>query len=419
MRKPERYPEWWWCLMDGNDAINDLEELIHTETVLIGDLRDPLDISRQLSAQVVKISKNLEEPRGQSRDSGIDELFLLAATLASRYRIPLSDIVSARGARDAHGVSDPRDPNFCKALLAMARETDDTVRAYEGGILPPPEKDGVTPGACLADVVEKAFSAADLKDANLCDAVSDLIREKRDRAAASEYLYHPSDAPTLRSFETIQRETACPYAKAARLWGAPPWDRDKSIEDNVSGMATPLGRFVHLQRWEILDGFVIEVSDDRLVGDMQSLSRTLRSILKSLNLLDCFKPNLFDREVRSSDWNFEFQGARMFLIVFSPLYDHQSSRETYGEKSTFIMLQPQRSIWNKVLRDDEKIEQEKKENRSVLVEIFSRRFANIRQRFADIGKPYDGPIQKAPFQAPRYIKPLRLGDPEIEWWKDD
>jgi hypothetical protein len=116
---------------------------------------------------------------------------------------------------------------------------------------------------------------------------------------------------------------------------------------------------------------------------MKCLSRTLRSILKSLNLLDRFKPNLFDREVRSSDWNFEFQGARMFLIVFSPLYDHESSRETYGEKATFIMLQPQRLIWNKVLRDDEKIEQEKKEKHSVLVEIFSRRFANIRQRFAD------------------------------------
>jgi len=404
--------------MDGYDAINDLEELIHTETALIRDLRDPLDISRQLSAQVAEICRRPEEPRGRRTDSGIHELFLLALCLASRYRIPLSDIVPAYRTRDAHAAGDPGG-DFCNRLLAMARETDDTVRAYEGLVLPPPEKDGVTLGACLAGVVEQAFSAADLKDADRYGIVSDLLREKRERAAASEYLYHPSDAPTLRSFETIKRETACPYAKAARLWGAPPWDRDKSIEDNVSGLALPLRKFVYLQRWEILDGFVIEISDDRLVGDMKSLSRTLRSILKSLNLLDSFKPNLFDREVKSSDWNFEFQGARMFLIVFSPLYDRESSRETYGERSTFIMLQPQRSIWDKALRDDERIEQEKREDRPVLVEIFSRRFANIRQRFADIGKPYDGPIQKAPFQAPRYIKPLRLGDPEIEWWKDD
>jgi len=278
--------------MDGYDAINVLEELIHTETALIGDLRDPLDISRQLTAQVVKISQSLEQPRVQSRDSGVHELFFLAVCLASRYRIPLSDIFPACRARDAHGVgdlTDPGDGNFCKALLAMARETDDTVRAYEGRIPLPPEKDGFTLGARLADLVEKALSATDLKDADLYDVVSDLIREKRDCATASTYLYHPSDAPALRSFETIQKETACPYAKQARLWGAPPWDRDKSIDDNVSGIAIPLRQFVHLQRWEILDGFVIEISDDRLVGDIKCLSRTLRSILKSLNLLDSFK----------------------------------------------------------------------------------------------------------------------------------
>ena len=408
--------------MRGHDVINDLEELIHTETALIGDLREPLDISRQISAQVAKLSKSLEEPGGRGRESAIHELFFLAACLASRYRIPFSDIVPACREKDAHGFSDPTDlsdADFCHALLAMARATDDTVRAYERRIVPPPEKDGVTLGACLAELLKKAYSAAELKGADLYDVVSELIRERRERAAASVYSYHPSDASTLRSFETIQKETACPYAKAARLWGAPPWNPDKTIEDNVSGIVNPLEKFVHLQRWEILDGFVIEIPDDHLVGDIKRLSRTLRSILKSLNLLDSFKPNLFDREVKSSDWNFEFQGARMFLIVFSPLYDRESSRETYGEKSTFIMLQPQKSIWDKALRDDERDEQEKEENRPVLVKIFSRRFSNIRQRFADIGKPYDGPIMRAPYQAPRYIKPLRLGDPEIEWWKDD
>jgi hypothetical protein len=205
--------------MDGLGAMNDLEELIRTGTALIGDLRDPLDISRQLSAEVIKISKCLEQARCQSRESGVYELFLLAACLAIKYRIPLSNIVPACGARDAHGVSDLRGGDFCKALLAMARETDDTVRAYEGRILPPPKKDGASLATCLANVVEKAFSAADLKDSDLYDVVSDSIREKRDRAASSEYLYHPSDAPTLRSFETIQRRIACPYAKAARLWG--------------------------------------------------------------------------------------------------------------------------------------------------------------------------------------------------------
>jgi YqcI/YcgG family len=321
--------------------------------------------------------------------------------------------------RRVNGSGDLEDIDLCQALLAAAREIDETVRAYEGRIPPPPEKDGATLGACLADLVGKVFSAADLKDKTLYNVVSDLLRDRRDRAAASEYSYHPSDAPTLRAFETIQKETACPYAKQARLWGAPPWDEDKSIEENVDGIAVPLKKFVHLQRWEILDGFVIELSDDRLVGDMKCLSRTLRSILKALNLRDSCKPNLFEREVKSSDWNFEFLGARMFLIVFSPLYDRESSRETYGEKSTFVMLQPQKSIWEKALRDDERNEQEKEEDRSVLVKIFSRRFANVRQRFAELGKPYDGPIMSAPFQAPRYIKPLRLGDPEIEWWKDD
>lgn len=398
--------------MDQHNAFNALEELIRSETALIGDLRDPLEISRQLSVKAIEFSKTLKKSRNQSGNSRVYELFLLSACLASKYRIPLSDIIPAREARQ--GVSGPSSNDLSKALLAIARETDDIVRAYEGRILPPPDKDGVTLAACLVDVVEKAFSVVDLKDADLYDVVSDLLREKRDRAISSEYLYHPSDAPTLRSFEVIQRKTVCPYARTARLWGAPPWDRDKSIDRNIREIAIPLSKFVYLQRWETLDGFVIGISDDRLVCDMKNLSATLKTILKLLNSSDKLKPNLFDREVRSSEWNFEFLGTRLFVTVFSPLYGRDSPRETYGENSTFIMFQPFQSfLHNKAIR-----ESEKKETRDVLVKKFLHRFANIRKEFSDAGKPYDCSIMNETFQAPRFIKPLRLGDPEIEWWKD-
>jgi hypothetical protein len=397
------------------NVLEHLEKLLHIETALIGGLREPLDICCQLSAQAIEISKNLNGAQDASGGSGAHELFLLAACLACRYRISLSDIVPACSARDAHGSGDLRGEDFRNTLLATVRETEEAVRMYEGRIFALPEENRITLATRLAALVELAFAVGDLQIANLYAAVFDLIKQKRDGAASLEYTYHPSDAPTLRSFEVVQMKTACPYAKAARLWGAPRWDRDQSIDENIRRIAVPLSRFVYLQKWETLDGFVVGVTDDRLVGDMKSLSRTLRMILKSLTLLDQFAPNLFDREVKSKDWYFEFLGIRMFLIVFSPLYGHDSPRETYGEKSTFILFQPQQSfVQNKALRNDER-----NENRSILVGKFSQRFSHIRARFADVGKPYDCPIMMAPFQAPRFLKPFKLGEPEIEWWKDD
>jgi len=399
--------------MDQYDILDELEELVRTEATLVGGLRDPLDISRQLSVQISQVSGTLQNAQYQVQRSEVFEIILFTVCLAIRYRIPLYQIVPHSRSGCARDISNDQD--FCKVLRAMARETDEIVRKYEGCIPAPPENDNLTLVACLTHVVEQALSLVDLKGADLPDIVRGLIRERCDRAASLEYLFHPSDAPTLRSFEVIQKKTACPYAKAARLWGGPSWDRDQNIDYNVRKIVIHLERFVYLQRWETLDGFVIGISDDRLVGNVEDLSKTLRLILRKLNELDRFKASLFDREVKSKEWHFEFMGTLMFLIVFSPLYDHESPRETYGEKSTFIMVQPQQSfVDNKALRD-----RERSENRSVLVETFSQRFANIRKRFAEVGKPYDSPIMAAPFEAPRYLKPLKVGDPEIEWWKDD
>jgi hypothetical protein len=200
----------------------------------------------------------------------------------------------------------------------------------------------------------------------------------------------------LRSFATIQERTACPFAKLATLWGAPLWDRQLDVEGNAHSIASALRQFSRLQRWHVLDGFVVEIDDERKVMSFRDLCTTF----VSLNALDEASSNLFLTDVRSVNWRFCFCDVRMFVTISSPLYGPDSPRETDGHRSTFVFFQPEPSFLD----------------RNQLFGIFRERFANIRQRFADIGKPNDCEIMSRPYRAPRYVKPLRLGDPEVEWW---
>jgi hypothetical protein len=42
----------------------------------------------------------------------------------------------------------------------------------------------------------------------------------------------------------------------------------------------------------------------------------------------------------------------------------------------------------------------------------------IRQDFVRAGKEYDINIVANSSEASKYVKPLNLGDPAVEWWKD-
>lgn len=74
---------------------------------------------------------------------------------------------------------------------------------------------------------------------------------------------------------------------------------------------------------------------------MPALSRHFARMLTCLAARDLQPNSTFAGEVITPGWEFSFRGIRLFISVFSPLY--QASHSRHSEQGTFVMLQPETS----------------------------------------------------------------------------
>ena len=288
-------------------------------------------------------------------------------------------------------------------LTSVAGDIARSVNAYEGFKAPKTSEDIQPLGywiAALHGHIRQLLVAQGHDLVPLSQAVLDAKTQRdADRFAGH---FDPSTAQSLASFRTIQENTRCPFAPAARLWGTPDWSLTDDVITNVSRLVPVMMRFCMVLRWETLDGIVAEITDRKLFSDIDTLAATLKTFLVALSSRDPACATPFSSTVRSEDWQFEFGGHRLFVIVFAPIYESDSTRETYGGQSTFVLLQPEKSFRNlKIPRDA---------NAPV-------KRHQIRDLFAQAGKSYECLIVNQPFEAPRYLKPLHVGQPEVQWWK--
>ena len=176
-------------------------------------------------------------------------------------------------------------------------------------------------------------------DAAVDSKVASAEVRDRGRFAVS---YDPSTADSVHTFQAVREATQCIFSGIARLWGAPAWDGRLSIENNVDLIIPFLTCFTKAAEPESLDGFVIRLDDGPNIGDMSALSRHFARVLACLAARDPQPNNSFAREVLTPDWQFSFRGTRLFISVFSPLY--QASHSRHSEQGTFVMLQPESSF---------------------------------------------------------------------------
>jgi len=370
----------------------------------------PLDAVEQLSMATSALCDYLATGDfGEPSLSALCDALIASSQIGNIYRLPLAAVDSDGGVQS--GYDSILGPAVIQSSLDAIKRR---VEVYEGRS-PSVHRDRLPALADLLCMFEsRLLELATRLGPGLCDVLCSRLNRAIDTDERQIYIYHPSNAKALRSFATIQQHTACPFAKLATVWGAPPWNHDLDVEENARNIAPALRLFSNLQRWHVLDGFVVEIDQKSQFRTLSTLCTTFRGLLVSLNVLDDSSPNLFCDQVRSADWQFCFCNVRMFVTVFSPLYGPDSPRETYGHPSTFVFFQPGASfLEHKALRDDDL-----GSDRNRLSRIFNERFANIRKRFADVGKPYDCEIMRKPYQAPRYLKPLRLGDCEVKWWSE-
>ena len=67
--------------------------------------------------------------------------------------------------------------------------------------------------------------------------------------------YDPTTSPAIERFDAIRKQTHCLFASRARLWGAPSWRDELSLEDNVRRALPAIALFCSCQR--DVDGFVL------------------------------------------------------------------------------------------------------------------------------------------------------------------
>jgi len=192
----------------------------------------------------------------------------------------------------------------------------------------------------------------------------------------------------------IQESTHCSFARTARICGAPEWVATLPLEDNVDRALPSFLRFLRVARDQRLDGYVFEAVGDEFGSSIQQLARTTRRVLTYLS----------ERDPAQTYW-FSLAGERLFVLTFAPCYGTDSSRYGFEQESTFILFQPEHSFDRKV-----------PPGQAVIPDFIRRR---IRDEFAAHNRSYDLAITLGRYEAHRYVKPLRFGDPIVRWWEEE
>ncbi|MCY1041130.1 YqcI/YcgG family protein [Corallococcus sp. bb12-1] len=337
------------------------------------------------------------------------ELFVTSTCIANQYSINLYEWAQAYNKLPGTEAPDPaqavQSSTWREGLVSLAGHIARTVNAYEGVDVPPEPRQLSPLGQHISDLHVHLLRAAGGQTlvSSLMNALPEQPLSTRApvSAPAARQRFDPTLAPVLSRFNPIQTRTLCPFAPRAKVWGAPDWQVGASVEQNARWFAPYLERFTQLQRWETLDGFIVEVADPDLYPDLETLAANFHRFLVQLNQMDPTGTRIFERQVKSTEWQFEFNGVRLFIIVFSPLYGEHSSRDSYGAQGTFILLQPEESFreFNIPREETQPVKREQ-----------------IRARFREQGRRYDSAIMQQSFEALRYLKPLRPDEPEVEWW---
>lgn len=184
-----------------------------------------------------------------------------------------------------------------------------------------------------------------------------------------------SNESVCRRFDRIRLHSQCQYAHKAKTYGAPAWERELSIEQNLTSFLPTLRHYIEVHKNDEIDAYIVEITDERLGETTQAVDQLLNRVLRYFEELE-----LKEREQRTgvarasdakkkritSDYGVTFARTRLFLTPFAPCFPETSSRYAFGEQhSTFLLLQSSHSFqllnrladnqWDKVIALRDKV----------------------------------------------------------------
>lgn len=208
-----------------------------------------------------------------------------------------------------------------------------------------------------------------------------------------------------KRFETLVKNTYCPFASFTKVWCAPSWSRTEKAEINIKKAILSFHKFVLKGIYQGYDIFVMEVREEAFIRGIDSWATLLNKVLYEIHLTDVQKKEYFTVGIEKMEWDFVFAGVRFFIPTFTPFYDQSHSRYSFNRNAAFIVFQPD-STFDKFNINS------KNPNRDKITQA-------IRLNFLEHGVDYDVKLVKDSLKALRYIKPLEVGSPLVKWWLFD
>lgn len=163
--------------------------------------------------------------------------------------------------------------------------------------------------------------------------------------------YEPTSSNSVVQFRLISDKSQCIFAKRSILWGSPDYDASISIENNTLKCLTALLKFVQLaDKGEKLDGFVIQIKDDRYGSSVETFAAAVRIVLKTISRNDPTGLSCMDmKSILTSSWYFSYATVPIFVTTFGPCYKPSHSRYMFLDSSSldrscYILLQPEISF---------------------------------------------------------------------------
>lgn len=208
-------------------------------------------------------------------------------------------------------------------------------------------------------------------------------------------------------FRTVQAETQCPFAELATITFARSIAAEFSVPEAAQQLYEDIAAYVQEGIVTAPDGLAVALPNTVIGDDFRSLTSGFNSLYQALKINDGSSEEAIAAEnVEDPGWQLTIVGQRLFTLVFSSLYPETHPRHLPEADTTFVFFQPVQSFATRLPFDKDSTE-------------FKRTKANIRSRFAQAGRAYDGAINDDPREAAKYLSPQHLGMRAVQWWKSD
>ncbi len=263
--------------------------------------------------------------------SELADLWIISTALADQF-------LGAVAEPDSY----PRRPqpscDLLGGLVAAAGRIARIVNYYDGPKTPRTLEGWVPLSDAVAELHRALADVAHAHDVDLAFAVNEKLDAipVLDAGRFRGGDHDPSTAMSLERFlerfRPHQAASLGPLAERARLGGSPEWS-SKSFTSNVEAIVVGLTSFTRAAVWERLDGYLISGPS---FASMGLLDDWLRRLLVEISDRDPVNEQPAPGPLDSADRQFAFNGLRLLVAVFSPLYDTSDPR--HSPAGTFVLL---------------------------------------------------------------------------------